>query len=42
MAAFQDVSQNPANISKYNDNPKVKAVIDKLSKKFGGPGASPM
>ena len=42
MAAFQDVSQNPANISKYENNPKVKVVIDKLSKKFGGPGAGSM
>lgn len=39
MAAFQDVSQNPQNISKYQNNPKVKKVIDKLSSKFGGTGA---
>lgn len=39
MAAFQDVSQNPQNISKYQNNPKVKKVIDKLSAKFGGTGA---
>lgn len=24
MAAFQDISQNPANVSKYEDNPRVK------------------
>ena len=35
MAAFQDVSQNPANMSKYENNPKIKSIIDKLSKKFG-------
>ena len=40
-AAFSDISQNPANISKYQDNPKVKAVLEKLSKKFGGGGAGP-
>ena len=40
MAAFQDVSQNPANISKYENNPKVKQVIDKLSTKFGPPQPS--
>uniref|UniRef100_A0A1A8GIT0 Suppression of tumorigenicity 13 (Colon carcinoma) (Hsp70 interacting protein) n=1 Tax=Nothobranchius korthausae TaxID=1143690 RepID=A0A1A8GIT0_9TELE len=35
MAAFQDVAQNPANISKYQNNPKVMALITKLSSKFG-------
>jgi len=38
MAAFQDVSSNPANMSKYQDNPKVKSVIEKLQSKFGGAG----
>ena len=37
MAAFQDVSQNPENMKKYEDNPKVKKVIEKLQSKFGGP-----
>ncbi|XP_048847099.1 hsc70-interacting protein-like [Brienomyrus brachyistius] len=36
MAAFQDVAQNPANITKYQNNPKVMALISKLSTKFGG------
>lgn len=36
MAAFQDVAQNPANISKYQHNPKVMALITKLSSKYGG------
>lgn len=36
MAAFQDVAQNPANISKYQSNPKIMALINKLSSKFGG------
>ncbi|KAI1884544.1 hypothetical protein AGOR_G00227470 [Albula goreensis] len=39
MAAFQDVAQNPANISKYQSNPKIMALITKLSSKFGGPQA---
>ncbi|XP_018594040.1 hsc70-interacting protein [Scleropages formosus] len=37
MAAFQDVAQNPANIAKYQSNPKIMALITKLSAKFGGP-----
>ncbi|XP_056609836.1 hsc70-interacting protein isoform X2 [Triplophysa dalaica] len=36
MAAFQDVAQNPANIAKYQSNPKIMALINKLSSKFGG------
>ncbi|XP_056258134.1 hsc70-interacting protein isoform X1 [Seriola aureovittata] len=35
MAAFQDVAQNPANISKYQNNPKIMALVTKLSSKFG-------
>ncbi|GAA6215591.1 hsc70-interacting protein [Lates japonicus] len=35
MAAFQDVAQNPANIAKYQNNPKVMALVTKLSAKFG-------
>lgn len=35
MTAFQDIQSNPANISKYDKNPKVKKVIEKLSAKFG-------
>ncbi|XP_059203042.1 hsc70-interacting protein [Centropristis striata] len=35
MAAFQDVAQNPANISKYQNNPKIMALVSKLSSKFG-------
>lgn len=34
-AAFQDVAANPANISKYQNNPRVQAVINKLAAKFG-------
>ncbi|CAF93381.1 unnamed protein product, partial [Tetraodon nigroviridis] len=35
MAAFSDVSKNPANITKYQNNPKIMAIINKLSSKFG-------
>ena len=41
MQAFQDVSQNPQNISKYDHLPKVKMIIDKLAKKFGPAGEGP-
>lgn len=37
MAAFSDVSKNPANITKYQNNPKIMAIINKLSSKFGAP-----
>ena len=37
--AFQDISSNPANIAKYQNNPKVQALITKLSSKFGADGA---
>uniref|UniRef100_A0A672T2S9 Hsc70-interacting protein-like n=1 Tax=Sinocyclocheilus grahami TaxID=75366 RepID=A0A672T2S9_SINGR len=36
MAAFQDVAQNPANIAKYQSNPKIMTLINKLGSKFGG------
>uniref|UniRef100_A0A2K5E8Y7 STI1 domain-containing protein n=1 Tax=Aotus nancymaae TaxID=37293 RepID=A0A2K5E8Y7_AOTNA len=36
MVAFQDAAQNPANMSKYQSNPKVMNLISKLSAKFGG------
>lgn len=35
MAAFQDVAQNPANLSKYQNNPKIMNLISKLSSSFG-------
>ncbi|XP_069557460.1 hsc70-interacting protein [Brachyistius frenatus] len=37
MAAFQDVAQNPSNIAKYQNNPKIMALVTKLSAKFGAP-----
>ncbi|XP_047991575.1 hsc70-interacting protein-like [Leguminivora glycinivorella] len=45
--AFQDVSANPANFVKYQNNPKVAAAIEKLQSKFfssaaaGGFGGAP-
>ena len=41
MQAFQDVSQNPSNLSKYGNKPKLRTIIDKLDKKFGPPGTGP-
>ena len=38
MAAFTDVQKNPANISKYENNPKIQAVLKKLTAKFQGAG----
>ncbi|XP_046665366.1 putative protein FAM10A4 [Homalodisca vitripennis] len=35
-AAFQDISQNSSNYMKYLDNPKVVAVIEKMSGKYSG------
>ncbi|KAJ8967539.1 hypothetical protein NQ314_002854 [Rhamnusium bicolor] len=36
--AFQDISMNPANFVKYQSNPKIMALITKLSSKFAGTG----
>ena len=40
QAAFKDVQANPANISRYENNPKVKRVLEKLSAKFQGSGGA--
>nr|CAI5849696.1 unnamed protein product [Callosobruchus analis] len=37
-AAFQDISTNPSNLVKYTSNPKIMALITKLSSKFSGSG----
>ncbi|KAI8510525.1 Hsc70-interacting protein [Branchiostoma belcheri] len=37
LAAFQDVSQHPENLAKYQSNPKIANLIAKMSTKFGGP-----
>ena len=34
--AFQDITSNPANIMKYQGNPKVMALAAKLASKVGG------
>ncbi|XP_064637992.1 hsc70-interacting protein-like [Lineus longissimus] len=39
MAAFKVVSQDPSKISEYENNPKVKRVIEKMTAKFGAAGA---
>lgn len=39
--AFQDISTNPANFMKYQNNPKVMALFQKFTK-FGGPGGMNM
>ena len=36
-AAFADISQNPANIGKYADNPKIQNLLKKMQGKFAGP-----
>lgn len=36
-AAFQDISTNPANISKYQNNPKVQNLMKKMMSNFGAP-----
>ncbi|XP_062597484.1 hsc70-interacting protein-like isoform X3 [Saccostrea cucullata] len=43
-AAFQDISQNPQNMMKYQNNPKVQSLINKMAAKFGGkpPGGPTM
>ncbi|CAH2108320.1 unnamed protein product [Euphydryas editha] len=41
-AAFYDVSSNPANFIKYQNNPKVLAALELLKSKFGmGSGPAP-
>lgn len=38
-AAFKDATANPANIFKYQNNPKVANILNKLSSKVGSGGA---
>jgi len=40
-AAFQDISTNPANMAKYQNNPKVMKLINQMMGKFGGGGGAP-
>ena len=37
-AAFRDITSNPANMAKYQNNPKVMQLINKMASKFGGGG----
>lgn len=36
--AFKEISTNPANILKYQNNPTIMAFINKMASKFGGAG----
>merc|ERR1712172_168624 len=37
-AAFEDITSNPANIMKYQGNPKVMKLLTKMAGKMGGGG----
>lgn len=37
-SAFQDISHNPANILKYQSNPKISRLIAKMTQKLGAGG----
>jgi len=36
--AFREISTNPANVLKYQGNPKIMSLINKMASKFGGAG----
>ena len=40
MGIFQDIMQNPGNVSKYMNDPDFMNVYSKLMSKFGNQGAS--
>merc|ERR1719245_2403225 len=40
-AAFKDIMSNPGNIMKYQGNPKVMALLQKMAGKMGGGGGMP-
>lgn len=37
-AAFQDILANPANVVKYQNNPKIMNIVGKIGSAMGGPG----
>ncbi|KAL6258382.1 hypothetical protein P5V15_010337 [Pogonomyrmex californicus] len=39
--AFKDISTNPTNVLKYQNNPKIMALINKMASKFGSAGGMP-
>merc|ERR1719320_630807 len=41
MAALQDIMKNPANISKYQNDPEIMGVISRLAAKMQGAGGMP-
>lgn len=38
MFSFQEVSTDPSKLAAHQNNPKVRKVMEKLAKKFGGAG----
>ncbi|XP_029174922.1 putative protein FAM10A4 [Nylanderia fulva] len=38
--AFKDISANPTNVLKYQNNPKIMGLINKMASKFGGIGGA--
>lgn len=38
MSAMQDIMSNPANISKYRDDPEIMALLQKMAGTMGGMG----
>merc|ERR1719254_125203 len=41
MAAMQDIMSNPANMSKYQNDPEIMQLMTKLSSKMGSGGGMP-
>mmetsp|Transcript_141454 Transcript_141454/g.451755 ORF Transcript_141454/g.451755 Transcript_141454/m.451755 type:complete len:112 (+) Transcript_141454:1-336(+) len=41
MAAMQDIMSNPGNIGKYQGDPEIMALMQKVMKSFGGAGGMP-
>ncbi|XP_077254368.1 hsc70-interacting protein [Temnothorax americanus] len=39
--AFKEISTNPSNVLKYQNNPKIMGLINKMASKFGGAGGMP-
>ncbi|CAF1059079.1 unnamed protein product, partial [Didymodactylos carnosus] len=42
QTAFAEISSNPAKIADYQNNPKVRKIMEKIAGKFGGGGAGGM
>ena len=37
--AFKDISQNPANLKKYDDHKVLKPILDRIGQKYAGAGS---